>query len=186
MIMSLFNIFQKLLRAIAEGDEKSIKSLCSTGLVDFEYRYNKHILSRFLDNGIFSFCGDEESDEETDNALEIVVKMKNLEQTKLLLKNGANPDIIFSSICSIDSKGDLVEMMIKECGANVNGIESDWTPLHFAAHQGNVVVVKKLLDAGANLSAKTSDGLTPIALAALNDHHNVVETIQSHIESTNA
>ena len=42
-----------------------------------------------------------------------------------------------------------------------------WTPLHAAAVAGDAETVKKLLDAGAQVNAKTNTGRTPLHVVAL-------------------
>lgn len=51
------------------------------------------------------------------------------------------------------------------------------TPLHVAAKWGKANMVTLLLDKGANLEAKTRDGLTPLHCAARSGHENVVEVM---------
>jgi ankyrin repeat protein len=46
------------------------------------------------------------------------------------------------------------------------GINNGWTPLHVAAAQGNVEVVRILVEHGADTTALTEDGRTPLLLAA--------------------
>lgn len=50
----------------------------------------------------------------------------------------------------------------------------DVTPLHCAARWGHSDIVKLLLEAGADITAKTSNGKTPIELAAANSHTDIV------------
>ncbi|MEI8379748.1 MAG: NTF2 fold immunity protein [Planctomycetota bacterium] len=51
--------------------------------------------------------------------------------------------------------------------ADVNARDSEfgWTPLLVAAQQGSPTIVQRLLDAGANLHASTTDGRTAVAIA---------------------
>jgi len=51
-------------------------------------------------------------------------------------------------------------------GTEVNALGADrWTPLHRAAVNGNIDIVKLLLEHGADVNAKTNDGETPIDCA---------------------
>ena len=53
----------------------------------------------------------------------------------------------------------------------------DATPLHRAAHEGDAVVVGRLLEAGGEVDATTRHGVTPLALASARGHAAVVETL---------
>ena len=48
----------------------------------------------------------------------------------------------------------------------VSNLQHNITPLHVAAKWGKANMVSLLLDKGANLEAKTRDGLTPLHCAA--------------------
>lgn len=67
------------------------------------------------------------------------VKKNNINTVKRLLQNGVNPN-------QADDKDNI-------------------TPLHFAATYNAVDVIPLLISAGANLDAKTCDGLTPLDCA---------------------
>jgi ankyrin repeat protein len=56
-----------------------------------------------------------------------------------------------------------------DAGADPNAADADgMTPLHFAAAQGSVDVVRLLLDAGADPNAKSANGETPLYVAVRN------------------
>ena len=53
--------------------------------------------------------------------------------------------------------------------------ESGWTPLHLAASNGNVDIIKWLTSAGRDdLDVETPTGYTPTHVAAMNGHINAV------------
>lgn len=53
-----------------------------------------------------------------------------------------------------------------ESGVEINGRDRhQWTPLHFAARNKQIEVVKLLLDAGAEVDPENDKGLTPLRLA---------------------
>ena len=53
--------------------------------------------------------------------------------------------------------------------------KNDSTPLHSAADQGHLEIVKYLIEKGAKIDPKNKDGHTPHFLAAKNDHYFVVD-----------
>ncbi|XP_006813082.1 uncharacterized protein LOC100373654 [Saccoglossus kowalevskii] len=55
------------------------------------------------------------------------------------------------------------------------------TPLHWAASQGDLSIVKLLLESGADINAQTTEhGLMPVHEAAINGHSDVVEYLLLH------
>jgi len=60
--------------------------------------------------------------------------------------------------------GQTVALLL-EAGLSANtGV--GWTPLHSAAEQGNLAAAERLIEAGADIDAKTEDGDTPQTLAS--------------------
>jgi ankyrin repeat protein len=58
----------------------------------------------------------------------------------------------------------------------VNAKNTDeWTPLHLAAQNGHLNVVKFLVEQQAEMNMKNTNGSTPLHLAAQNGHLNVVK-----------
>jgi len=63
-------------------------------------------------------------------------------------------------------KGDLelATQMVKK-GADVN--KTGWTPLHYAASNGNVSVIKLLIENYAYIDAESPNGTTPLMMASM-------------------
>ena len=59
---------------------------------------------------------------------------------------------------------DLATQMVKK-GADVN--KTGWTPLHYAASNGHVAVIKLLLENYAYIDAESPNGTTPLMMASM-------------------
>jgi ankyrin repeat protein len=51
---------------------------------------------------------------------------------------------------------------------------SGWTPLHYAAFEGHLVVCRTLLESGAKIDQTDNDGKPPLMLAAEEGHSDLV------------
>ena len=90
----------------------------------------------------------------------------NVEITKFLLENGADPNLnpfTLHHYCESYKNPELVKLLIKY-GAKVNYIDpkTGATPLHRAMYMFRSEVVKVLIENGADLSIKNKKGQTPI------------------------
>ncbi len=107
-----------------------------------------------------------------------------LEMTKVLLKNGSDPQIANDMgqipLAGAAFKGNLemVKILIKY-GADVNAQMADGkTPLMFAAMFDRVEIIDLLLENGAKLSLKSSDGATAQDMAKMMGAENA----RTHLE----
>ena len=79
-------------------------------------------------------------------------------------------------------KGDTeeVERLIR-AGVDVNKVDSDYgyTPLYLAAERGHIDIVKLLINNGANISEKSSDGETPLYWVAREGYVDIVKLLLS-------
>jgi len=78
------------------------------------------------------------------------------------------------------SKGhvELVKWLLQRIGTQNQIVKTkyDWTPLHCAAQGGSLIVTQLLVEEyHYDINAKTSNGSTPLLLAAFKGHLNVVE-----------
>ncbi len=74
----------------------------------------------------------------------------------------------------------MVALVVGVVGAPVfvaGQAADDATALHRAAHEGDLVSVGRLLDAGGEVDAATRHGVTPLALASARGHAAIVETL---------
>jgi len=113
-----------------------------------------------------------------------------VEVLKLLLEQGANPNLAAQNQMRVTAlhsaaahgNGEIAAAMSKalvEAGANVNLTQQgDWTPLHEAADNNYIELVKLLLAHGADKHAKSDDGRTPLDMAAAHPFEEVVAVLQ--------
>jgi len=67
-------------------------------------------------------------------------------------------------IACLHGQIDMARRLIAR-GADVN--KTGWTPLHYAATQGDVAVIQLLLDESAYIDAESPNGSTPLMMAAM-------------------
>src|SRR5690606_7406512 len=82
---------------------------------------------------------------------------------------------------------DLVRTLI-EAEADVHATTrlGGYTPLMFAARNGNSEIIAALLDAGARVDAATTNGTTPLMFAAASGSVEAVETLMAAGAEVNA
>lgn len=105
---------------------------------------------------------------------------------KLLLENGAEIDAVDGlnrtalMFASTGPFAPAVDLLIK-AGANVNAIDSheNWTPVMFAAGEGQLEVIKLLVANGADLSKVDIDGESALDFAKANGHAETANYLQS-------
>lgn len=126
--------------------------------------------------------------------LQIAVKKGHLEIVKTLIKSGANFKVLIqyntqsinkenNPLHTAARKGytEIANYLVLEKQMDVNA-RNDWdlTPLHFAAINGNLDIVKLLIDNRANVEAKSSTYYytsTPLSLAVLNGYLDVADVL---------
>ncbi len=75
-----------------------------------------------------------------------------------------------------------VDLVVKEGICEIRD-HSDYTPLHNAAWNGNLEMVKLLLDAGANITARSYSGSTPLSCANSSKQVEVIQFIETKLMS---
>ncbi len=76
--------------------------------------------------------------------------------------------------------GSIARLLIKQ-GARVDARNrGGYTPLHWAARRGNIVVVKLLVEHRADVNARDNNGVTPLSMAKEKSQTEVVELLRRH------
>ena len=76
-------------------------------------------------------------------------------------------------LCIDYPEGDRVRILkeIVESGEDVNLKDKNgWSPLHFAAQEGDSIIAKELIDLGADIAAAECNGNTPLWVATMNSN----------------
>ena len=116
-----------------------------------------------------------------------------LPNAKILVANGAKVNIaandgmtpFLQATLGVSSGKVSIELcdLLRKKGANINAALSKqsakgWTALHYAAVNGDVELVKYLVKYGANVNKSTGEGSTPLFLARLGNHEEVVQILK--------
>ena len=108
----------------------------------------------------------------TDEILRAVYRKDMLAIEKLTpqsvnIRNGDGRTPLMHAILDEDGADPLVIKALINRGADVNAIDSiqKWTPLHFVARDQNVIIVRILLEEGAEVDPVNVFGNTPLMLS---------------------
>lgn len=114
------------------------------------------------------------------------------EAAGLLLERGAEVDAFGRGWMTGTALHSAVSRMRTEvvrlllaAGANPNVRQSHgWTPLHGAAHNGDLTSVDALLDAGADPAARNDEGRSVLELAEEAGHAETIERIRAALQAS--
>ena len=135
----------------------------------------------------------------------VAARSEDIEMTKVLLNYGANPNITchwnrtalqmatfapahydwmkeveLRNKKIVENRTELIELLLKH-GAKVD--VTDWkmkTPLHYVAYEGNPSEAKLLIDYGANVHAKSTDGKTPLDVAFDKKNEDLINFLKQY------
>ncbi|KAK7074366.1 hypothetical protein SK128_009451 [Halocaridina rubra] len=123
--------------------------------------------------------------------LHIAARTGSVKVLKMLIGNGADATAIDEDgytplhVAVENNNDDVVDELLKH-QENKNENFSDLldvpnnaqkTSLHFAAHTGNLDIFKRLLEAGADITAIDKDGFTPLHIAVATEKDHIVHEI---------
>lgn len=110
--------------------------------------------------------------------------------TQYLIRNGVNINSKTAENdtplkISIDKGNAILARELLKSGANINEFYNNrWQALHFAVKKNLLSIVNLLYEFGADLKAKTLDGMTPHKLACINKNTAIKDFLIDKIEMT--
>lgn len=139
------------------------------------------IVKRFVDEGVEV----NSIDGQKRTALMLASFNGHTDIVKFLIVNGANIDMVDEvnrTALMFASTGPFNETVVEliRAGSDVNAIDGheNWTPLMFAAGEGQLEVVKTLISNGADPTMLDTDGESALDFAQTKHHQPVVEYLQ--------
>eukprot|EP01134_Creolimax_fragrantissima_P003069 CFRG3069T1 len=125
----------------------------------------------------------------TKNLFEAITQ-KDVKELQLLIDHGEDMDSILPDTDSapiiLTSKlcyNDILEVLARR-GANLETPDKKgWTALHWTAVMNNIAGLGILLEAGANVNARTRAGKSAFDLASIKDHAHAKDFLMRHMDS---
>lgn len=118
--------------------------------------------------------------------LYLAVKGGHFAAAKLLIERGADVNAVPDPrlgpalmLALAKRRTDLINLLL-DGGANPNSKRSRENAIHIAVNLGCLDCVKALVEAGADVNAKTKDGKTPLHLAKFKGQREVADYLMSH------
>ena len=195
--------FNALADAVIEKDTAKIEQLLQSGvdintqhptsgtsvlMIASSYYYYDDMVEYLIGKG----ANVNLKDSEGETAL-LWAASNSLPSAKILVENGAKVNIaandgmtpFLQATLGVSSGKVTIEMcnLLRKNGANINASltkksAAGWTALHYAAVNGDIELVKYLIRYGANVNKSTGEGSTPLFLAKLGNHEEVVQLLK--------
>jgi ankyrin repeat protein len=196
--------FNQLANAVIEKDTAKIEQLLLSGvkinaqdkssgttvlMIASSYYYYDKMVEFLISNG----ANVNLKDNEGKTAL-LWASSNSLPNAKILVANGARVNEaandgmtpFLEASLGVSSGKVTIEMLdlLRKNGANINAAiqrksAMGWTALHYAAINGDVELVKYLIKYGANVNKATGDGSTPLYLAQLGKHEEIIKLLKN-------
>jgi len=196
--------FNRLADAVIEKDTVKVNQLLQSGIdiniqhkttgttvlmIASSYYYYDEIVEYLIKKGAKLNLQDNEGK----TAL-LWAASNSLPNAEILVANGANVNIaandgmtpFLQATLGVSSGKVTIEMcdLLRKKGANINAAlikpsAVGWTTLHYAAINGDVELVKYLIKYGADVNKATGEGSTPLYLAQLGKHEEIVKLLKS-------
>ncbi|XP_045885733.1 ankyrin repeat and protein kinase domain-containing protein 1 [Micropterus dolomieu] len=119
--------------------------------------------------------------------LHYTVASKDAESVERVLSLGAEVNCMTARgytpliIAVLHRLHDIISLLLEHGAVTTQGDEDQWTPLHFAAQNGDDKTARLLLDKGAVADAREKAGWMPLHLACQNGHETVVRLLLSRL-----
>lgn len=125
------------------------------------------LVERLLERKVIDI---ENTEVRTRTALHYSAVSGQIETTRTLLANGANPTAHDNYMCTPVGIGGLIRLQPPEC-------RFCRTPLHYAASKGYDDIVRLLVESGADIGDCGDGEATPLQLATGHAHHNTARLL---------
>lgn len=107
-----------------------------------------------------------------DGSIKVFRILVNLNNIKI---NATTPhDETALMMASLQGNEEMVRLLIEK-GAEIN--KSGWSPLHYAAARGHILIIKLLLSKSANINAQSPNQTTPLMMAAMYGSYESVKVL---------
>lgn len=102
--------------------------------------------------------------------------LKNILEFDSQVVNSAIKEHNLATFACLYNRGKILDLLITK-GLDVNAQADEKSPLHIAAQEGYLALVKKLIHAHADLNIQGALDATPLFLAVYNGHEDIVELL---------
>lgn len=181
-------IDERVRLALLSGEPKQMKEALEggaspQGVLGIAIHLNKNTVE--MVNLLLSYGADpEDSDSSGGTALMAAALAGNSEVARILLEKGAKPNArqqdgstALNMACYFEGQADTLRVLLNSQADPNLADDQGMAPLHFACLMGDAEMVQLLLDANAQIEATTTEGITPLMLAAMEEDEGL-ESLQ--------